>query len=113
MSYTFDLIGVTPTLTFFNYQQQVEQHPQRSQAYLGSYECTLDAFIRSTEMLPNKPEWEWDEMIKTIVNFWLKQVEIVQYWKNELEATGDDNLLIARVANLQLLRKELESLWEL
>ena len=111
MSYTFDLMGVAPVLTFFNYQQIVEQNPLRSTAYLGSAQCTLDALIRSTEMVEQKPPWDWDEVVTTIVNFWLKHPESVQHWKTELETRGEKNLLIARVSNLKLLRSSLESLW--
>jgi hypothetical protein len=55
MSYCFDIIGVTPVLDFFYYQQNLEQNPKRSKAYLGSYQCTLDGFIQATEMIPKKP----------------------------------------------------------
>ena len=30
MNYTFDILGVTPIFTFFNYQQQVESDRHRS-----------------------------------------------------------------------------------
>jgi hypothetical protein len=110
MSYSFDIIGVTPVLDFFYYQQQVEQNPKRSKAYLGSYECTLDGFIQSTEMIPKKPDWNWDEVLDSIVKFWLHHSDGIQKWKNELETIGNDNLIIARIANVSLLRNELENL---
>jgi hypothetical protein len=110
MSYTFDIIGVTPVLTFLDYQHSVEHHRQRSKAYLGSHRCSLDAFIRSTEMIPQKPEWDWDEVAAAMVSFWLRHEESIQRWKNELEGVGRDNLLVARVANLALLRTEFELL---
>ena len=109
MSYTFDIIGVSPVLSFFYYQQQIERHPNRSQAYLGSYQCTLDAFLESTEIIPQKPNWDWDEAVKAIVNFWLKHEEKVRYWKSELETAGQENLIVGRVANFDQLRLELES----
>lgn len=110
MSYTFDVIGVTPVLNFFYYQQTVEQNPKRSKAYLGSYQCTLDGFIKSTEMIPEKPDWNWDEVVEKIVEFWLNHSDGIQQWKNELETLGNDNLIIARVANVGLLRYEFEDL---
>ena len=111
MSYSFEIIGVTPVLTFFNYQQQVENDPQRSKAYIGSYFCTLDAFIESTEMIPQKPKWNWDEVIETMINFWVSHEDVVRLWKQELDKSQDDNLIIARVANVEALRQEFEHLF--
>jgi hypothetical protein len=110
MSYTFDLIGVTPILSFFNYQQQIETSPRRSKAYLGSYDCTIDGFIRSTELIPDRPEWDWDKVVETMVNFWFKHESKIRYWQKELESLGQDNLIIARVANVEILRQEFEHL---
>lgn len=110
MSYSFDIIGVTPILDFFYYQQKVEQNPHRSKAYLSSYECTLDGFIQSTEMIPQKPDWDWDEVVESIVEFWLNHEEGIQQWKQELDYSKPKNLLIARVANVKWLRNEFQSL---
>ena len=111
MSYNFEIIGVTPVLTFFNYQQQLEKDPQRSKAYIGSYLCTLDAFIESTEMIHQRPQWDWNEVIETMINFWLTNEDVVKQWKQELETTQNDNLIIARVANVEALRQEFEHLF--
>lgn len=110
MSYSFDIVGVTPVLDFFYYQQQVEQNPKRSKAYLGSYQCTLDSFIKSTEMIPEKPDWNWDQVVESIVDFWLHQEETIQTWKQTLENSHHENLIIARIANVQWLRQEFQSL---
>ena len=110
MSYSFDIIGVTPVLKFFYYQQDVEQNPKRSKAYVGSYECTLDAFIKSTEMIPQKPNWNWDKVVDSIVEFWLNHADGIEKWKHELETVGNDNLIVARVANVNWLRHEFEEL---
>lgn len=110
MSYTFDIIGVTPVLNFFTYQQQLEHSPQRSKAYLGSYHCTLDALIESTAMVPQKPDWDWDKVVDTIVNFWLNHEDTVQLWKHELQESQSNSVIVARVANMSTLRSELESL---
>jgi hypothetical protein len=110
MSYSFDIVGVTPILDFFYYQQQVEQNPNRSKAYLGSYQCTLDSFIKSTEMIPEKPDWNWDQVVESIVDFWLHQEETIQTWKQTLDNSHHENLIIARVANVKWLRQEFQSL---
>jgi hypothetical protein len=112
MNYSFDIVGVTPTLQFFNYQQKIEQTPKRSKAYLGSYCCTLDAFIEATNLVHHKPDWNWDEVVSSIVDFWLNQEDSIRHWKQELEQSGSDSLLVARVANLKSLRSELEHLFD-
>jgi len=112
MIYTFDIIGVATVLNFFYYQQQMETNPQRSKAYLGSYQCSLDSLIQSTELIPQKPNWDWDIVIETMVKFWLTHEESIQQWKHELETLGKENLLVARVANVRSLRSEFESLLE-
>jgi hypothetical protein len=111
MSYNFEIVGITPILTFFNYQQEVEVSPKRSKTYLGSYQCTLDSFIESTKIIPKKPEWDWDEVIETMVNFWLKHEDIIRHWKLEFDRSEQNNLLVARVANLNCLRAELEQIF--
>jgi hypothetical protein len=112
MSYSFDIIGVSPILQFFDYQQRVEQHPKRSKAYLGSYCCTLDAFIQATEAIHQRPDWDWDAIVNTIVKFWLSQEDDVRHWKQELEvAEGNSNLIVGRVINYNSLRSEFENLF--
>lgn len=112
MSYGFDIIGTTSILEFFNYQQRHEQNPKRSKTYLGSYNCTLDAFIESTQMVHQQPNWDWDEVINTIINFWLKHEDKIQYWQQELTPLQPQQLIIARVVNFEVLRTELESVFE-
>lgn len=114
MAYTFDIVGVAPILTAFEYQYQAQEQPHRSKAYLSSPHCTLDDFIKSTELIPAKPEWNWDEVIQRIVNFWLKHEDRVRYWQQELFLAGQQNVVVARVANVETLRHEFESLlgWE-
>jgi hypothetical protein len=113
MSYSFDIIGVTPVLHFFNHQQRVEVDPCRSQAYLGSPVCTLDAFINATEVIYRRPDWDWDAIVNKMVEFWLNQEEDVRHWKQQFEsANGHDNLIVARVVNYDCLRHEFEGLFE-
>jgi hypothetical protein len=111
MSYTFDIIDILPVLSFFDYQQQTEQHSNSSKAYLGSYECTLDAFIQATTMVEKKNDWDWDRVVESMVNFWLKNEHNIRYWKDKLETTGEENLIIARVVDFDRLRTELEYLF--
>ena len=110
MSYNFELLGIAPILTFFNYQQEVENDPHRSKVYLASHQCTLDAFIESTKIIPQKPQWNWDEVIETTINFWLKNEDDIKHWRCKLADTSEDILLIARVANFDVFRSELEQL---
>jgi hypothetical protein len=113
MSYSFDIIGIAPVLQFFQHQQQVETHRDRSQAYLGSYCCTLDGFIEATEIVHRKPDWDWDAIVSKMVEFWLNQENNVRHWQQQFEAIeGSDNLVVARVVNYNSLRQEFETLFE-
>ncbi|HZG37933.1 MAG TPA: hypothetical protein VEZ50_04555 [Nodosilinea sp.] len=117
MSYSFDIIGIAPVLQFFTHQQQVEAKRDRSQAYLGSYCCTLDAFIEATEAVHRKPDWDWDAIVSTMVDFWLSQETDVRHWKQEFAAAqdanlGSQNLIVARVVNYDSLRHEFETLFD-
>jgi hypothetical protein len=113
MSYSFKIIGVSPLLAFFNYQQQMEQNPRRSKAHLGSYECTLDGFIQSTDLIPRKPDWDWDAVINAMVNFWLKQEDDINFWQQELQKSQKESIIVARVVNFEAMRQEFEDVFEL
>ncbi len=110
MNYFFDIIGTTSVLNFFNYQQQIEQKKQRGTAYLGSYQCSLDSFIESVDNIPKKPDWDWDDVVGSIVNFWLKNEDKVRYWQNNFKPTDLDTVIVARVGEIETLRCEFESL---
>ena len=110
MSYNFELIGITPVLTFFNYQQTVGTNPQRSKAYLGSYQCSLDALIASTQMIPEKPAWDWDEVVETMIKFWLNHEDTIKEYKLKFNHAQNDNLIVARITNFEALRHEFEQL---
>lgn len=111
MGYSFDIIGVAPAWNFFKHQQQVEKDPHRSRAYLGSYRCTLDSFIEATQLVYQKPAWDWDAVVNQIVAFWLKHEARIRHWQDELNNCTDESLIVARVTNFQTLRQELESLF--
>ena len=111
MEYTFDLVGVSPVVYFFNHQQQNGQNAQRKGVeYLGSYNCTLDAFLKSVETIGYKYEWDLDQVVNTVIKYWMDNAESIQYWKYRLSDAGKDNLLVARVADIKGLKAELESL---
>ncbi len=42
--------------------------------------------------------------------FWLRHESQVKQWKQELQYLGRDNLLVGRVANVEALRQEFETL---
>jgi hypothetical protein len=112
MSYTFEIVGVSPVWNFFTHQQRVEGDPKRSRAYLGSYHCTLDSFIAATDYIPQKPDWDWDAVVKQMVAFWVQHGDRIDHWRTQLHQAEDDSLIVARVANFQTLRQELESLFD-
>ncbi|MGF1516540.1 MAG: hypothetical protein ACFCVB_01870 [Nodosilinea sp.] len=112
MSYSFDIIGIAPVLQFFNHQQRLEAKLDRSQAFLGSYCCTLDAFIAATEAIHHRPDWDWDAIAATIIAFWLNQESDIRHWKQQFaDAEGSQNLIVARVVNYNSLRHEFETLF--
>ncbi|MDZ8050832.1 MAG: hypothetical protein RMX68_020420 [Aulosira sp. ZfuVER01] len=111
MKYTFDIVGVSPVLQFFNHQQQSIKKPQaKGVEYLGTHICTLDAFLESIETVPAKWGWNLDQVVDTVIQFWLNNSESVHYWKSRLSDAGRDNLLVARVADFTALQAEFESL---
>lgn len=111
MEYTFDLVSVSPVLSFFNHQ--LGSHSQKTGAeYLGVYHCTLDAFLESVQTVPPTRGWDLDEVVDTVINFWLHNGHKVRHWKERLEDAGSENLLVGRVADLNALRFEFESLLE-
>lgn len=115
MSYTFDIIGVSPVLHFFNHQQRSLERslirPQNQQVeYLGTQICTLDEFLQSVESVVNIKSWNLDDVINTVIQFWLNNPDTIQYWKTRLKDAGKDNLLVARLADIRALQAEFESL---
>jgi hypothetical protein len=111
MEYTFDLVGVSPVLSFFNYQLEDRQKQKIGAAYLGAYQCTLDAFIASIETVPGERGWNRDRVVDTVINFWLNNAEQIRHWKQRLEDAGRENLIVARLADLNSLRAEFDSLF--
>ncbi|MBD2314922.1 hypothetical protein H6G20_24955 [Desertifilum sp. FACHB-1129] len=110
MKYTFDILGVSPVLHFFNHQQ--EHHPHKGAEYIGSFRCTLDAFLESVETVPPKRGWDLDEVVDTVIHYWVKNSEGIAHWSQRLKDAGTDSLLVGRVANIKALKTEFESLLE-
>jgi hypothetical protein len=112
MKYTFNIVGVSPVLHFFNHQQKslVEAQPKGIE-YLGAPTCTLDAFIETVESVPVKESWEMDEVIKTVIDFWMNNPESIRYWKSRLDDAGKDNLIVTRVAEFSALQVEFGKLF--
>ncbi|MDJ0619027.1 MAG: hypothetical protein QNJ63_20170 [Calothrix sp. MO_192.B10] len=111
MKYTFNIVGVSPILHFLDHQQQINQkHQHRGIEYIASHNCTLDALIESVEAVPLKLDWKLDQVVDTVIQFWLNNSDSIAYWKSRLQDAGRDNLLVARLADVQSLRHEFESL---
>ncbi|MBD2245291.1 hypothetical protein [Nostoc sp. FACHB-888] len=111
MKYTFDIVGVSPLLQFFNHQQQNGQKsPHQGVEYLGMHTCTLDTFLESVESVPAKWDWNLDQVVDTVIQFWLNNSDSIGYWKVRLSDAGKDNLLVARLADITALQAEFESL---
>jgi hypothetical protein len=111
IKYSFNLVGVSPVLYFFNHHQQSLVKPQHQGIeYLGTHTCTLDAFLASIEPIPVKWGWNLDQVVDTVIEFWMNNAESINYWKSRLNDAGHDSLLVARVADLNYLPSELESL---
>jgi hypothetical protein len=109
MSYTFEILGVSSVLQFFNYQQEVlPQRPQTGVEYIGSYRCTLDALLESVETVSPDSGWDLDEAVDTIIDFWMHNFESVRHWKKRLEDAGNQNLLVTRLADVRSLQSEFE-----
>ena len=111
MKYSFDIVGVSSILHFFDHQQQSWGNSEaQGIEYVGSHICSLDAFLESVE--PILPKWDWnkDEVLGTVIKFWMNNSENISYWKSRLTDAGKNNLLVARVADIKALRTELESL---
>ncbi|BAZ03476.1 hypothetical protein [Calothrix sp. NIES-3974] len=113
MNYTFDIVGISPVLNFFDHQLKNQQNHQKAGIeYVGSPVCTLDALLAYLEPIPSKWGWDEDEIMNTVINFWMNNSESIRYWKLRLEDAGKDNLLVARLADIHALKHEFELLLE-
>lgn len=111
--YTFDIVGVSPVLNFFNQQQEIVQKNLKvGVEYVSSMECTLDALIYSVEAVAPRKNWSLDEVVSTVVDFWMKNAETIEYWKYRLKDAGADSILVSRIADIQSLKTEFDRLFE-
>lgn len=113
MLYSFQILGVSPILQFFNHQQEVLYHkPQTGVEYLGSYKCTLDALIESIETVSPNHDWNLDQALETVIDYWMHNVDRIDYWKRRLRDAGAENLIVSRLANFKALQAELDLLFD-
>ncbi|NJL64996.1 MAG: hypothetical protein HC903_28380 [Methylacidiphilales bacterium] len=111
MKYAFDIIGVSPVLHFFNQQVQSRKClPTQGVEYLGTQACTLDAFLETAESVTPKLSWNTDEVVETVISFWMNNSDSIRYWKSRLQDAGKDNLIVARLADIKALQSEFELL---
>lgn len=117
MNYTFDIVGISPVLQFFQHQFQHQLNNKvNTQAtgveYVGSPICTLDALLDSLEPIPSKWGWDSDEIMNTVIGFWMNNSESIRYWKYRLDDAGKDNIIVARLADIHALKQEFELLFD-
>ncbi len=111
MNYTFEILGVSSTLCFFNQQQELLQHQHSTGVeYLGNRKCTLDSFVASVETVSPNQGWDVDGVVDTVISFWMNNSESINYWKCRLQDAGTENLLVARVGDIKSLQAAFESL---
>ena len=110
MKYTFELLGISPVLSFFNQQQKIQEQPNTTVEYLGNHKCTLDIFVESVESVSTYRGWKVDKVVETVINFWMNNADSIQYWNSRLQDAGEKNLLVARVGDINSLRNSFELL---
>ncbi|HEY9648202.1 MAG TPA: hypothetical protein V6C88_17630 [Chroococcidiopsis sp.] len=112
MNYAFEIIGISPILSFFNFQADMQhQRTARGAEYFGTHHCTLDALLEGVQPLPPQRGWNLDQVVDTVINFWINNGEQVGQWRQRLADAGDATVLVARVADLSALKDEFEHLF--
>jgi len=51
-----------------------------------------------------------DEVVDTVIHYWMNNAEGIQHWKECLDRAGNDNLLVARLADVKALKAEFDAL---
>lgn len=111
MTYSFDILGVSPLLYFFNQQQEILQQKERPRVeYVGTHKCTLDAFIQSVETVSPQRGWDVDDVVETVIDFWMNNSDKISYWRDRLKDAGKENLLVARVGDIKALQATFDAL---
>ena len=109
MSYTFELLGITPILDFFNHQQTLISDPYSLRAeYLGVHQCKLDRILKELQSVPTERNWDLDTVSQVVVDYWIGRAKTIRYWSDRLEDAGSSCLLIARISDVHSLRHEFE-----
>lgn len=110
MSYTFEILGVLPILQLFMFNQQASRRSgsERGVEYISARQCTLDAFLDPIEEVTQNPSWDLDQIVQAAINFWVNHPESVQLWKDRLDRSSGDTVLVARVGSLRALQQEFE-----
>lgn len=111
MDYSFEILGVSPLLSFFTHQQERQQQPSAGAAYVGAHRCTLDAFIDSLNTIPQPYAWNLDRVVDSVIQFWMNNADAVHHWRSRLEDAGNQTVLVARVADVDALRSEFEQMF--
>jgi hypothetical protein len=111
MTYTFNIVGVTPGRDFLGAKSAILQQPQViGVQYIPSYHCTLEALMESVDTIAWQNNWNRFEVLDAVVEFWMQNVDVVRHWKRKLYWADQDTLLISRIAELKALRTEFELL---
>lgn len=111
MTYVFDLIGISPMLDFFHHEQaQQEKSADRYPAYLGVADCALDLFLSSADEVIAQRQWNRDQAVDAMVQYWVNNRERVKHWGDRLRDAGKHHVVIGRVADVEALQLELESI---
>ncbi len=113
MTYVFDLVGVSPMLDFFHHEQsQEEKDAKRYPAYLGVAGCKLDLFLCSADDVIAQRQWNRDQVVDAMVQYWMNNRDRVRHWGDRLRDAGQHHILIGRMADVRSLQRELESILE-
>ena len=109
MDYTFELLGVSPILDFFNHQQTLTSQPHMQRAsYLGVYQCSLDRILNELQTVPKDRGWDLDSVAQVVVDYWIGRAHTIRYWSARLDDAGTGCLLVARIADVPTLKHEFE-----
>jgi ethanolamine utilization protein EutP (predicted NTPase) len=60
--------------------------------------------------MPMRRNWNLDRIVDSVINFWLNNAEQISHWKQCLRDAGTENVLVARVGDVESLKIEFESL---
>ncbi|WP_017328341.1 hypothetical protein [Synechococcus sp. PCC 7336] len=112
MSYSFELLGVTPILEFFNHQQRLLAQPSQTRLeYIGARRCSLDRFLQQLQDLPPDRNWDPEALAQVAIDYWIGRAPTIQFWTQRLADAGSSCLVVARIGDFNSLRHEFEHLF--